>query len=204
MTDFYEYYVNEQLDRRRAINAARRYSAKCYRKRNRRNYTIAVIVGIVLSVAFFAWQITRPEPELVESAATSFVDVAPEPQDHEPVVSAYLEPLGEFTITAYCPCAEVCCGKWGVDRPLDENGEPIVYTASGAVAEAGVTVAVDPDVIPLGTQICIEGLGVYTAQDTGAFCGSVIDIYFEDHAAADEFGRQTANVWEVSYDGVST
>ena len=108
-------------------------------------------------------------------------------------VSNGVKVLGTFDLTAYCSC-EVCCGKWAIDRPTDENGDPIVYTASGAVAEAGVTVAVDPDVIPLGTEVYIMGMGWYKAQDTGAFTGNVIDIYFTDHEAALEFGRRYAVV----------
>lgn len=199
MTDLYEYYVDEKLNRQRAIARAKRYSAQCYRKRNRRNYTIAIALGITLALAFWAWQLSRPEPAIVESAATDtqYTEIT-EPIIHDPVVSASLKPLGEFTLTAYCPC-ERCCGQWALNRPLDANGAPIIYTASGAVAEAGVTVAVDPDVIPLGTQLCIDGLGVYTAQDTGAFTGNIVDIYFTDHAAACEFGKQTANIWEVTH-----
>lgn len=202
MTDLYEYYIDEKLNRQRAIARAKRYSARCYHKRQRRYYAVAVAVGLLLAFCYFAWQITRPE--LVESADTSYIDVAPEPIIHEPVVSAELKPLGEFELTAYCPCAEVCCGKWGLNRPLDENGEPIVYTASGEIATPNFTVAVDPNVIPLGTEICIEGLGVFKAQDTGNFTGNVVDIYFTDHDAALEFGRQTAKVWEVYHDGVSS
>ena len=210
MTNFDEYFVDEKLNRQLAVARAKRYSAQCFRKRNRRNYIIAVAVGLILATSYFVWQITRPVEPLVESADTGYTEYTtytsevPEPQIHEPVVSADLAPIGEFEITAYCPCAEVCCGKWGVDRPLDEKGEPIIYTASGAIAEAGVTVAVDPNVIPLGTEICIEGLGVFTAQDTGAFTGNIVDIYFEDHDAAREFGRKTAKVWEVYYHGMSS
>ena len=96
--------------------------------------------------------------------------------------------LGEFAIVAYCPC-EACCGEWALNRP-----DGIVYTASGAEAKAGVTVAVDPDVIPLGSKVYIDGLGWYVAQDTGNFTGKVIDVYFNDHAEAVEFGRRDAVV----------
>lgn len=115
-----------------------------------------------------------------------------EPAERPPVSNG-MEVLGEFAITAYCSC-ERCCGTWALDRPLDKNGNEIVYTASGAVAEVGVTVAVDPDVIPLGSEVYIDGLGWYKAQDTGAFTGKVVDVYFADHEAACEFGRQAATV----------
>lgn len=116
-----------------------------------------------------------------------------EPAEEPPVTNG-MEVLGEFALTAYCPCEE-CCGKWALNRP-----DGIVYTASGAEAEAGVTVAVDPDVIPLGTDIYIVGMGWYTAQDTGNFAGNVIDIYMTDHDAACEFGRQDAVVAIKQYE----
>ena len=141
--------------------------------------------GLLLAATVSEWRAQQAEP--VQDLPPQIADPAP--------VSNGMEVLGEFTLTAYCPCAEVCCGKWGENRPLDENGEPIVYTASGAVAEAGVTVAVDPDVIPLGSKVYIDGLGWYEAQDTGSLVkGKVIDVYHDDHAAAWEFGRQTAMV----------
>ena len=96
--------------------------------------------------------------------------------------------LGEFTVTHYCPC-ETCCGQWAKSRPVDADGKEIVYTASGARAEEGVTIAVDPDVIPIGTQVRIDG-HIYTAQDTGnAIKGNKIDIYMENHEAACKGGR---------------
>lgn len=95
----------------------------------------------------------------------------------------------ELTATAYCPC-EKCCGKYGKNRPKDENGDPIVYTASGAVAEAGRTIAVDPSVIPYGTEVIINGV-TYVAEDCGgAIKGNRIDIYFDRHDDALQFGRQ--------------
>ena len=90
--------------------------------------------------------------------------------------------LGEFKVTAYCSCRK-CCGVWADNRP---NG--IVYTASGEIAEAGKTIAVDTSVIPFGTEVKI-GDTVYTAHDTGsAVKGNVIDIYFDNHDDAVEHG----------------
>lgn len=84
-----------------------------------------------------------------------------------------------FTITAYCGC-EKCCGK--SDR----------ITATGAHAVEGVTIAVDPTVIPYGSLVDIEGIGTFVAEDCGgAIKGNRIDIYFENHADALTFG-----VWE--------
>ena len=111
-------------------------------------------------------------------------EIACETGDPEPEWTS----IGEFTITHYCPC-EICCGVWAKSRPVDADGKEIVYTASGARAEEGVTIAVDPDVVPIGTQVRIDG-HIYTAQDTGgAIKGNKIDIYMESHEAACKGGR---------------
>lgn len=84
-----------------------------------------------------------------------------------------------FTITAYCGC-EKCCSK--TDR----------ITATGTCAVEGVTIAVDPTVIPYGSLVDIEGIGTFVAEDCGgAIKGNKIDIYFERHEDALRFG-----VWE--------
>lgn len=102
------------------------------------------------------------------------------------------EPLGEFKLTAYCPCAK-CCGKWA-------NG----ITATGTTATEGRTIAVDPRVIPYGSTVTLyyeDGtVHTYTAEDCGgAIKGNRIDVFFDDHQAARDFGVQTAYVYmEVS------
>lgn len=102
--------------------------------------------------------------------------------------------LGEFQLTAYCSCVH-CCGYWATVRPVDEHGNPIVYTASGEIAQAGVTIAVDPSVIPYGTEVKI-GDHVYIAQDTGgAIDENRIDVYFDNHQEALLFGMQTEEVF---------
>lgn len=89
--------------------------------------------------------------------------------------------LGQFKLTAYCPC-EKCSGIWGKQ------------TKSQTVAEEGRTIAVDPDIIPLGSKVKINGK-VYTAEDIGAKVkGKVIDIYFDTHAEVEAFGVRHGNV----------
>lgn len=81
-----------------------------------------------------------------------------------------------FTVTAYCPC-EKCCGAYA-------NG----YTATGAKATQGVTIAADPDVLPMGTKIEMDG-HTYTVQDTGcAISGNRLDLYFDSHEDALQWG----------------
>lgn len=91
--------------------------------------------------------------------------------------------LGEFVITAYCPC-DVCCGKYA-------DG----ITASGTIATEGRTCAVDPTVIPLGTEIEIAGVK-YVAEDVGgAIKGNRIDICFNDHKSAVNYGVRNEEVY---------
>ena len=102
--------------------------------------------------------------------------------------------LGEFKLTAYCSC-EVCCGEYALNRPVDENGNTIVYTASGNRAVQGVTVAVDPSIIPFGTELEING-NRYIAHDCGGdIRENRIDVYFENHQDAWNFGTQYAEVF---------
>ncbi|QNB48266.1 DUF348 domain-containing protein [Thermanaerosceptrum fracticalcis] len=57
-------------------------------------------------------------------------------------------------------------------------------------------VAVDPDVIPLGTRLYIEGYGYATALDIGnAIKGNRIDLFFETKAQALKWGRRTVQVF---------
>lgn len=92
---------------------------------------------------------------------------------------------GVFTVTAYCPC-EKCCGAYA-------NG----YTATGAKATQGVTIAADPDVLPMGTELEMDG-HTYTVQDTGgAIAGNRLDLYFESHEDALQWGvREKVVRWQ--------
>lgn len=131
-----------------------------------------------------------------ETAPESIPEIIPEetvtyPIDREP---DNLWSLGEFKITAYCPC-EKCCGYWATVRPADENGEPIVYTASGKIAVQGVTVAADTSILPFGTVLVIGG-HEYTVQDRGGMVkGNHVDIYFDSHEAAKEWGTQYMEIF---------
>lgn len=102
-------------------------------------------------------------------------------------------PVGVCEITAYCTCVK-CCGIWSEDHPSRQGTDYVQLTATGTRPTAGRTVAVDPTVIPLGSVVMINGVG-YVAEDTGnAVKGNVVDIYFDDHQEAVQFGRQTATV----------
>lgn len=95
--------------------------------------------------------------------------------------------LGEFRITAYCACA-ACCGK--------SDG----ITATGTICKAGRTIAVDPDVIPYGTEVVING-HVYVAEDCGGgIDGKSIDLYFDSHEDALRWGVKYFEVYYPELD----
>lgn len=84
-------------------------------------------------------------------------------------------------VSAYCPCAK-CCGK--------TNG----ITASGTKATAKRTIAA-PKSYAFGTKIEIAGMGIYTVEDRGgAITGNKIDIYFNTHQEALQFGRRNLQI----------
>ena len=126
---------------------------------------LALIVALILSF------VTRPSasvPELIE--------------------------LGEFKTTAYCTCVK-CCGIWSAEHPSRVGTDYVQRTKSGTIPTADRTVSVDPDVIPLGTVLIIDGCE-HIAEDTGsAVKGNIIDIYFDSHELAVEYGVQMKTIY---------
>lgn len=56
-------------------------------------------------------------------------------------------------------------------------------------------IAVDPSVIPLGSLVEVQGLGVYIAGDTGgAIKGRIIDIHYSSVSQALSWGRRNVNI----------
>ncbi|WP_028591682.1 3D domain-containing protein [Paenibacillus massiliensis] len=65
-------------------------------------------------------------------------------------------------------------------------------TASGTRVTEGRTIAVDPNVVPIGWWVYIEGLGFRRAEDTGgAIKGNKIDVYYDNLNHALNFGRKS-------------
>lgn len=78
---------------------------------------------------------------------------------------------------------------------LPTDGSPAGLTATGIAAQHGI-VAVDPDVIPLGTRVYVQGYGVALAADVGgAINGNRIDLCMEDYGDAMRFGRRSVKVY---------
>jgi uncharacterized protein YabE (DUF348 family)/3D (Asp-Asp-Asp) domain-containing protein len=71
-------------------------------------------------------------------------------------------------------------------------------TASGTRVTEGRTIAVDPNVIPIGWWVYIEGLGFRRAEDTGgAIKGNKVDVYYDSLSHARNFGRKSRTVYVI-------
>ncbi len=93
-----------------------------------------------------------------------------------------VEDLGRFKVTVYVPDE-----RWGYS------------TATGTKSKHLQTCAVDPNVIPLGTTIYVNGLELYCCDTGSAVKGNVIDIFYDGTDAeacawGDEFG-----MWHDAY-----
>lgn len=99
----------------------------------------------------------------------------------------------EFTVYGYCSCKK-CCGKT----------DKLTYTETTAMQDR--TIAVDPDVIPLGSTVLIyydnSLVGIYQAEDIGGdIKGNKIDMYFNSHNSALEWGKKKCKVVVVDAKG---
>ena len=168
-------------------------------QRFRRMFAVALLMGFIIGfvvgkLTANAEEIHVPDtaPEVMTTILPS-VTLPPDPVIPEPEESAPEKVcLGEYRITADCAC-EKCCGEWAKNRP---GG--IVVGAAGIELVAGVSCA---SPLPFGTVVEVEGLGTYIVQDRTAswvaekYDNKVIDIYFDSHEAACEFGLKFANVY---------
>lgn len=196
-----------------------------YEKRAIRDLVEYVILAIVFLACFgFVFYLEfhdepeeHIEPEVVEQKvvaepapikATALVPLeAPvervePPAEPEPVATEYaafpeeeaLVSLGEFKITHYCPCPK-CCGK-------SESDPWYGITSTGTKATEGRTIAVDPKVIPYGTDVLLryaDGTeAIFTAEDCGgAIKSKRIDVFMDSHQAALVEGVKYAEVFLV-------
>ena len=198
--------VDNLRDRVDAVLTSSASMTARYRRRalaaERRALRLKLIASLLAmaSVAMLALVIRAGADSLPEdkppAQAETVTVAAPEPVEEpeneliEAVLLMSAHRLDNVTVTHYDCCVD-CCGK--------ADG----ITASGVRATPGVTVAVDPDVIPLGADVLVDyGDGeicYYRADDTGSgVVGNHIDLCVADHQTAVQLGRRTATVWWVS------
>lgn len=150
---------------------------------------ILPILSLLLAVSFWPPANTEASAERPTSPAVRIIP--PPTEQAEPEEAAEPPPevhvIEECTVTWYTADT---CGKTP-DHPA------YGITASGAPVEEGVTCAVDPEVIPLGSQVHVlyaDGtVGTFRATDTGVK-GEWVDIYTPDYDYAVQCGLQTLTV----------
>ena len=155
-----------------------------------KNNKIIVVCVLLLTVCVIILISIEPEEtqnKIVQNSVQNVENFSAELCEYDVFVEKDSEPTTEnnhkqiiVIATAYCSC-EKCCGK--------SDG----ITATGTKATQGRTIAVDPDVIPYGTIVMFAG-NRYIAEDCGAFSGNKIDVYFENHNDALQFGRKTIEI----------
>lgn len=105
-----------------------------------------------------------------------------EPAEEETAADPEVAQELTMTATAYTASCEGCSGITATGINLLENPDMKV-------------ISVDPDVIPLGSKVWVEGYGEAIAGDTGgAIKGNKIDIFIPDKQDAINFGVQEVQV----------
>lgn len=152
-------------------------------------FLLTLILLLVLSRPLPA-QLMVQEPSsgpVVQIIPAPAEQTAPEPEEAaEPPPEVHV--IEECTVTWY---TEDTCGK-ARDHPA------YGVTASGLPVEEGVTCAVDPAVIPLGSEVRVlyadGSTGTFQATDTGVK-GEWVDIYTPSYDYAVQCGLQTLTVY---------
>lgn len=193
-----EAYLTRQ--RRRQRQAARR---RAQARRRQLRVVFLFLLGVLLTIFLVRVDAGGAEEQVTGKLEKSTPAAAPavletEAQGPEQVKrdeELPLSYLGEFRITHYCACKK-CCGK-------DENDPWYGITATGTVATEGRTIAVDPEVIPYGSEVAVfydDGrICRYIAEDCGgAIDGLEVDVFIADHERAGELGVKSGSVYLVN------
>ena len=174
------------------------------RKRHRRinkNRLAAVLTALLLAVLVLVRgcaELRHREKTAPETGSAVSVKETPVPEKEtpDPEEQAYLT-METFSgdVLAYTDCLTV-------EATAYSGGGK---TAMGTAAGEG-TVAVDPDVIPLGSRLYITAedgsswvYGYAVAEDTGgSIQGERVDLFFWSDSDGRAFGRRTAKVYVLA------
>jgi 3D (Asp-Asp-Asp) domain-containing protein len=197
--DFETYIAAE---RRTAAGRSARREKSRRRRRGRMVSALAALaflLSALLLLHFPAEAAAEPQQPVptVLSPCSQPEAPAPEADENTRIECALLERaqvLDHVTVSHYCIC-EKCCGK-AADHPA------YGITASGVRAVPGVSVAVDPSIIPLGSDVLVDygdgELHYYRADDTGSGVrGAHIDLCVSSHGEALALGLRTATVYFI-------
>ena len=146
-----------------------------------REYAVVYANGEEVSRELVSEVIVAPDHEIIVQGtavvAVAAVVSAPEPDATDPAPAPSGDPNCARTMTVWA--------TWYTAASAGGVG----ITATGTTVQKG-TVAVDPSVIPLGTQMYIPGYGYGVAEDTGgAIIGNIIDLGYGANDTWDWYSR---------------
>jgi len=126
------------------------------------------------------------ERDAVEAYGSLILEVEEDEEARREAARAF-EQAGEYRYIGECTITHYCCEKY---EHICGTGDGL--TASGVPVAPGM-VAVDTDVIPMGSTVIIDGTS-YLATDRGV-TGKHIDIAVATHEEAERLGVYAAEVW---------
>ncbi len=150
---------------------------------------------IALSLALLLAVAVRPSPLQETPPPGPVVQIIPPPAEQ-----AVPEPEKEAGASAEVHVIEDCTVTWYTADTCGKARDHPAYgiTASGLPVEEGVTCAVDPAVIPLGSEVRVlyadGSAGTFQATDTGVK-GEWVDIYTPSYDYAVQCGLQRLTVY---------
>lgn len=165
------------MSRRERMDRAREYSRLCrIRRWENRLWVVGLILWAIV-LAGLCWCLTLPpvQEDVVQSPPTREI-AEPEPEN-----------VLVCTVTGYC----ACCTPYSHLNQKDGK----VLTASGLWVNIGEAVAVDPDIIPLGSTVTLGGKA-YIAADAGVY-GYTVDVLMRHEDAAQAGAVRALVTWEA-------
>lgn len=136
---------------------------------------IKILLIILCCICWYCYYIIsqqRQSIEIKEQEINKLIEI----QETEGISVPYKKDLGTHELTFYTHTGN--------------------KTAIGKYPKSSHTVAVDKNIIPLGSILYIEGYGIKVAEDTGGdIKGTRIDVFVDTKEQAIKLGRKQAKVY---------
>lgn len=152
-----------------------------------------LIIGAMESNKMELCATAEEQKQIIKNLKTDIMKLNFEIEERKQEIQQELQPEQEKPQEQWVSVGDFKITYYGLDITTT--------TATGKTPEVGKTIGVDPEVIPYGSTVKIDG-EVYEAQDTGAYKGNLIDILCESEAVSSQLGTHTSEVYilEVPHD----
>lgn len=140
---------------------------------------LIVLAGFIIAYMFYT-EYTKPVTPKIT------------PPAHELEGVIILQPQLQVKPPEFKKLVVEATAYWYLD-PVDASGTGLAADGNPAIPYR--TIAVDPNVIPLGSEVFVPGIGWCLAHDTGgAIIGNKIDIAMDSREAAFNWGRRSIEI----------